>query len=150
MILRRIGRVVGMMLVMSFVSGCSTLYNSKWKQAGQETNPTVEVHRLWEGTWTSDVNQHQGRLRCIVSEPSAGQFDLHFWATWSVFAGAYHVSATVESTESGYAFSGEKNLGKLAGGIYRFEGTIEGEAFESRYMSNKDQGRFSLTRAPSE
>ena len=94
----------------------------------------------------SDSNGHNGKLRCIVKEKESGAYDFHFWARWQVFAGTYHVEPSVERGAKGFTFTGTKNLGRLAGGSYRFEGAIVGDQFDARYESRIDHGRFELTR----
>ena len=131
-------------------SGCSTLYHQKWKRVPVEFESANGLTGRWEGTWVSDVNQHQGRLRCIVSDDSKGEYDLHFWATWSLFSGSYHLTAPVTQTNNVYRFRGSKNLGALAGGEYRFEGVIDGQEFQAAYTSAKDHGRFLLQRVPAD
>ena len=131
------------------LSGCSTIYQQKWKRAQRDAASTEGVTGAWEGRWRSDVNQHEGKLRCIVTKTAETDYDFHFWATWSVFAGTYHVKAPDFVSENGGAshFKGSKNLGRLTGGVYTFSGDIDGDEFEARYESRIDQGIFSLKRA---
>lgn len=94
----------------------------------------------------SESNGHTGKLRCIVSVEEAGAYDFHFWARWKVFAGTYHVVPVVTQGGDHFEFTGSKNLGKLVGGEYRFDGEIVGDQFDARYESRIDHGRFELTR----
>ena len=43
-------------------------------------------------------------------------------------------------------FNGQENLGWLAGGVYRYDGTTDGQAFDCTYQSKHDHGRFQMTR----
>ena len=135
------------LLVMAqLVTGCSTVYNQKWRRAAiQEEAPTGVVGR-WEGSWLSAANQHTGKLRCIVSETSTDEYDFHYWARWSLFSWTYHLKLPIKETESTTSFSGTKNLGKIAGGAFEFEGKVEGDEFEANYNSKFDHGQFRMNR----
>ena len=48
------------------ISGCSS-FNRAWK-AAEETPPEVAtIAGRWEGTWRSDVNGHNDRLRALIT-----------------------------------------------------------------------------------
>lgn len=137
------------LLVSLCLNGCSTIYHQKWKRSQRESAQTDGITGPWEGRWRSEHNQHEGKLRCIITKTSGTDYDFHFWATWSLFAGTYHVKAPVTVLEEGVSshFEGSKNLGRLTGGIYRFTGDITGDEFQARYDSRIDHGIFSLKRA---
>ena len=44
------------------------------------------------------------------------------------------------------AFKGQEDLGLLAGGVYFYKGSADGERFTSTYESADDHGRFEMTR----
>lgn len=139
---------LGMVLlaVAQLVIGCSTVYNQKWKRASKQAESQTSVVGRWEGSWLSAVNQHSGKLKCIVSETSSEKYDFHYWARWSVFSWTYHLKLPVEATDTVTSFSGTKNLGKLAGGAFEFEGKVEGDRFEANYNSKFDRGQFTMRR----
>ena len=131
--------LAGSVLLLACVSGCST-FNQDWKQAA--VRPVAAVDGLagrWEGHWLSDVNGHTGRLRC--------EYEFHYWATfWKIFRYSYAVHLHVQKTGEEYEFKGEEDLGKMAGGVYQYEGKVVGTKFSSTYKSSVDHGTFSLTR----
>jgi hypothetical protein len=46
-------------------------------------------------------------------------------------------------------FSGKKDLGGLAGGMYEYRGSADGTTFDSKYESKSDHGTFHMTRPKS-
>ena len=61
--------VVGMAflsLLLLVVTGCST-FPYEWRQASKKPQPTNDITGRWEGRWLSDVNGHNGRLRCLLT-----------------------------------------------------------------------------------
>lgn len=128
------------------VCGCSS-FNREWKKAASLPFPTDSMEGPWEGRWSSDVNGHNGKLLCIVSQNKTGDYSAWFKATYQkVLKFSYTVSLTVESENDGWRFSGEEDLGKLAGGVYHYEGTASGTNFHSTYRSKYDQGVFEMNR----
>jgi hypothetical protein len=142
--MRRIRFGMVLLAVAQLLVGCSSVYNQKWKRAAVQTEKGV-VGR-WEGSWLSAVNQHTGKLKCIVSETSTEEYDFHYWARWSVFSWTYHLKLPIEEIDTVTTFSGTKNLGKLAGGAFEFDGKVEGDQFEARYNSKFDRGQFTMNR----
>ena len=134
------------LIIVQALSGCSTVYYQQWKRAGRESEATSGITGRWEGTLQSNVNQHTGKLRCIVTETDTGNYDFHYWARWSLFAGTYHLYLPVQEENSVFSFEGSKNLGKLVGGKYSFEGSGRGDSFDADYKSKYDHGRFIMTR----
>jgi hypothetical protein len=141
-------RALSIALLIIATSGCSTVYNQKWNKAAKNPDPSSMINGRWQGKWLSDRNQHTGKLRCIVTQKQANLYDFHYWATWSIFAGAYHVEFAIQETNNTAHFAGSKDLGKLAGGLYQYEGNIEGDVFRASYDSKYDEGMFELSRVP--
>ncbi len=133
--------------VATVLAGCSTVYRQQWRRAATEEPGSHPVEGRWEGTWLSHKNQHTGKLRCIVTAEEPGRYDFHYWATWGWFAGTYHLNLDVTDEDGRTRLAGEKNLGKMAGGIYRFTGTVESNQFLATYQSRWDDGEFRLVRA---
>ena len=48
--------------------------------------------------------------------------------------------------DGGVAFHGSENLGKLAGGVYTYEGKANATNFFSTYFCKYDHGTFQMTR----
>ena len=129
----------------TILSGCSTVYHAKWRKAAAKPT-TNEPVGAWEGRWTSGVNGHNGKLRCIISDSPEGGYDFHFWARWQIFAGTYHLQPEVIHEGESFRFQGTKNLGRLVGGEYSFDGRVNGDSFAATYKSRLDNGRFELMR----
>lgn len=127
-------------------TGCSTVYHQKWKRAADQELQQAPAVGRWEGTWLSAVNAHTGKLKCIITETSPDEYDFHYWARWSLFSWTYHLKLPINETDSITTFSGSKNLGKLAGGAFEFEGSIKGDEFAATYNSKFDRGEFKMSR----
>jgi len=52
----------------------------------------------------------------------------------------------VEPQDGGWRFHGEENLGRMAGGVYRYEGKAMATNFHSTYRSAYDCGVFGKER----
>lgn len=134
------------LLLAVFVSGCST-FNRNWDQAANQPVAANSIAGRWEGAWTSDVNGHTGRLRCLLTRESDTSYRAQFRATyWKIFRFSYTVSLAVEERDGVWQLKGEENLGAMAGGIYRYEGQVSPTNFHSTYSSEYDHGIFSMQR----
>ena len=104
----------------------------------------------WEGTWRSDRNGHNDQLRAVIETGSNGVYSTRFHAKYKIgifrFSFGYAVPLQVEGTNDTYRFQGESDLGWLAGGVYRYEGTATGTNFSSTYRSKYDHGKFEMRR----
>lgn len=106
------------------------------------------IQGAWQGTWESVRNGHQGQLKCVVrptQDPNIFQF--HYWATfWKVFRATYEVEKKVVASNGVWRIQGEKNLGRLAGGLYQYQGETDGQELRATYKSAGDEGVFLLSR----
>ena len=110
---------------------------------------TAGIAGRWEGTWLSEKNGHHGRLRCLVTPSTNNFYDARFHAKfWKILSFGYTVPLQVRSSNALYEFNGEANLGKLAGGVYHYNGTLSGTNWHSTYESRYDHGNFRMTRVP--
>lgn len=101
----------------------------------------------WEGSWLSDANQHTGELRCLVTRVDDTKVNARFRATYGrIFRFSYAVLLAVQPHYDGWEFSGEENLGRLAGGVYYYEGRATATNFFSIYRSKYDRGTFLMHR----
>jgi hypothetical protein len=126
--------------------GCST-FNRDWKKAAQQNVPVGSIEGRWDGKWLSDVNGHTGRLRCLLTRETDSSYEARFRATyWKVFRFSYSVSLRFEQKDVTWHFTGDENLGKLAGGIYHYEGQVTPTNFFSTYWSRYDHGTFQMQR----
>ncbi len=82
-----------------------------------------------------------------MARESESQYQARFRATFGgVFHFGYTVPLEMQPHDIGWEFNGEANLGKLAGGVYYYEGRATPTNLFSTYRSAKDHGRFELKR----
>jgi hypothetical protein len=134
-------------LAIAILSGCSS-YNRQWRSALSQPLPSDGISGPWEGQWISDVNGHNGRLRCIMSPLGEGEYEARFHAKYRrVLSFSYDVPLHARKVaENRWEFDGEADLGKLAGGVYEYEGWATPIEFFSTYTSRHDHGRFEMKR----
>ena len=142
----RAASIAGLLAVLVF-TGCSS-FNRDWRRAGANPPGPDSVEGRWEGTWQSDANHHHGNLRCLMSQETNSLYRARFRATYGgVFKFNYtaHFEFQPHAT-LGWEFSGEADLGKLAGGTYYYEGRATPTNMTSIYRSKYDHGTFDLRR----
>lgn len=145
--LRRLFQSVSSVLLAGLLTGCSTAFNKEWKAALLSPAPAGDLAGAWEGTWSSAPTGHAGRLRCIMVRKSATEYDAKFRANYKkVLSFGYTVPMDVQKVGDSWKFSGEADLGKLAGGVYTYEGAAGARQFFSTYHCEKDHGQFRMTR----
>lgn len=134
-----------------FLVGC-TNFKEQWKKATAEAAKRkgnyADLTGPWEGTWKSDVNGHNGKLRCLITKLENGQYEFHYWAQWQkVLSGSFRENyEVVDKKDGSFTFSGEKDLGKM-GGKFSHQGVATATSFEASYRSELgDNGIFKLER----
>lgn len=133
-------------LLLGWTCGCST-FRRDWRAASKERIAPDSIAGRWEGRWLSEVNGHTGKLRGVLKQTCDDQWFAQFRATyWKVFRFSSSVELTVQPHENGWRFTGEKNLGKLAGGVYQYEGKATPTDFSATYRSKYDHGIFEMQR----
>jgi len=126
-------------------AGCNS-FNREWKKVGRNAVAGSGLEGRWEGKWVSEKNGHRGKLRCIVKKDGE-VYQARFHAKYQkILSFGYTVPLKVEPTEDGYKFSGEADLGSLAGGVYRYDGRADATNFFSTYSSQYDHGTFRMER----
>jgi hypothetical protein len=110
----------------------------------------------WQGRWVSQVNGHSGGLRAIITyAPQTVTADQHYTAEFDasymgILRFGYGMSLVTKSARDPaggpVSFHGEEDLGSMAGGVYRYNGTTDGTTFNATYESKDDKGRFEMTR----
>ena len=146
------------LLLVVFLQGCSS-FNRDWEVQGaqsemalQETlvEQSVSTEGLeghWEGTWRSEDNGHEGGLRCIITRNEEDTLIARYHATYGMFfTFEYKMPMEVVKEKEFYLFSAETDLGWLAGGLYKYEGTVIGDDFASTYKCKRDHGIFEMKR----
>jgi len=128
--------------------GCSS-FNREWHSVGKQIAPQDALVGRWEGRWLSDVNGHNGKLRCLINHQTNDIYVARFRATyWKLFRFSSTVPLQVTPQETGWRFQGEVDLGKLSGGVYRYDGSATQTDFHSTYHSKYDHGIFEMRRIP--
>lgn len=134
------------LLLVLLSCGCST-FNRDWKRAMQQPMPSDSIAGGWEGRWSSKMNGHNGRLRCLIVVEGDDWCIARFQATYAkIFRFNSRVMLTLQPHYGGWEFNGEEDLGKLAGGVYYYEGRASPTNFFSTYRSKYDHGIFQMHR----
>ena len=127
-------------------AGC-TSFNHDWRKAAQQTAPPTDLQGRWQGVWISDVTHHTDPLRCVVTRQADGTYRARFHAKYhQVLSFGYTVPLKVEPGTNTFNFSGEANLGWLAGGVYQYAGHADTAHFFSTYTCKYDHGTFQMSR----
>ena len=101
----------------------------------------------WKGYWKSVPSGHSGSLRSIVTKTDDDTCRAQFKASWALLLKFGYTAEMHVTQEGGVAhFTGEADLGKMAGGVYRYDGHADGTTFYCNYRSGADHGYFKLTR----
>jgi len=137
---------IGFALAVFMLAGCSS-FNRDWQRAAVQPAPVNDFSGRWEGSWQSDANGHNGKLRCLVTKMNDREYEARYRAKYKkILSFSYAVPLSVERTGEIYRFKGEADLGKLAGGVYRYDGTASSTNFISTYNSRYDHGYFRMAR----
>ncbi len=127
-------------------SGCST-FSRDWRTAVRMPQPPADIQGPWEGTWSSQTNGHHGRLRCLVSRQTDSEYLARFHANYRrILSFSYAVPLTATQANGAFVFRGEADLGRLAGGVYHYDGQATPTNFFSRYQAKADGGTFQMRR----
>ena len=115
-----------------FLAGCSS-FNREWKSAlGQPPRSNSDISGAWEGRWLSAGNGHTGKLRGVFTKTDAEHYNVHFHATfWKIFHATYQVPLKYEEKNGEFLLTGEQDLGKLSGGVYKYEARATPAQFSS-------------------
>jgi hypothetical protein len=133
-------------LLLPLLAGCSG-FGREWKAAARLPAGADSIAGRWEGTWRSDANGHRGRLRCIMTPQDGSVVEARFRATYAgILSFGYTAPLTVTNEAGVWRFTGEADLGKLAGGVYRYDGTASPTQFHSIYRAQSDHGVFEMQR----
>jgi hypothetical protein len=146
---RRMGPLIAMALAL-WAPGCSS-FNRAWKAANPEQAAPETMAGRWEGRWHSEVNDHNDRLRAIITPQTNGTYSARFHAEYKRvfrFRFSYTVPLRVTSEKDRWRFQGEADLGWYAGGKYSYQGFATATNFFSTYRSKHDHGTFHMTRPP--
>jgi hypothetical protein len=116
-------------------------FQRRWEEAVRTGAP-----QPWAGEWVSEVNGHRGELKCLLTQTAPGKFDAAFYAVFArLLKVSYHVPLQGRQTEGVLKLEGQTDLGKLAGGIYHYEGEMDEASLRCTYRCAYDHGVFHLT-----
>jgi hypothetical protein len=138
-------RLISHMLAALFNSRAAFLEH--WRQYEKSNKPPDGLAGRWVGEWICQLSGHHGELKCVLSQISPGVYRAYFYATFSrLFRVGYVTDLSAAQVDGQTRLKGEQDLGTLAGGVYRCEGTVTGTRFECHYSCKYDQGIFRLER----
>lgn len=143
--MRRI--LLGAVLVL-LASGCGAIrFNHAWANFPQGNGSGMEGR--WKGEWRSEWNGHSGGLRCLMTHQENGRYVAWFFSTYAriLFFQYETVFRVAQEDEGRLRFEGEQDLGEMVGGVYRYEGTVDGDLFRAAFRAeNGDHGVFEMRR----
>ncbi len=132
------------LLVLS--SGCSS-FNHDWETATKQPTQPNQLEGPWQGSWHSDVNGHNGALRCVITKKDNDSYRARFHAKYGkVLSFGYSVTLKAQQQDTNWNFKGQANLGFFAGGVYYYDGHADGTNFFSKYDCKYDHGIFEMKR----
>ena len=125
--------------------GCSS-FNHEWQAAGKMPASTSgDISGRWEGTWKSEVNGHNGKLRCLIKPGErANHYDAWFHANYfKILSFSYTVDLETKRQGDVFQFTGSADLGGSQG-VYNYDGHADRSRFLSTYASKSDHGTFEM------
>jgi len=138
--------VLGLFLLMSMLGGCSS-FDKNWNAFPAEHNDGIGVIGRWYGTWTSEASGHTGELRCIVTPKSDGAYLAEYHATFmGALSAGYETTFKPRYVGGRFQFEGTQDLGFMAGGVYTYDGEVDGDEYFANYRSKNDQGVYRMQR----
>jgi hypothetical protein len=127
-------------------TGCAS-FERRWRDAGLAGEPAGSIAGRWIGTWRNTNNSHADTLRAILRPNGENRWDAEFHARYGGVFTFSILTVLDGATESdGIRFHGEKNLGFLAGGVYKFAGFATINSFSCTYSSDQNSGVFLMHR----
>ena len=150
MIISRAKRAGGFLAIggLSLLLGCSS-FSREWSSAPAKATSVGSIEGRWHGYWKSDVNGHNGDLKCVVTRNPDQTYRANFSAVyWKILTFTYvaNLKGTPTPTPTTIQLSGQQDLGAMAGGVYTYEGTATDTNFDCTYSSKYDHGKFVMTR----
>ena len=131
---------------------CISNFESQWQkvstQPASAPAPVENLHGVWDGRWTTDSGDESGKLRAVIQRLDDGRYQAQFQAIYmQVIPFNQNVTLTVDDPSAKvWHFKGEQDLGWMAGGVYYYDGTSDGEKFQSTYTSEHYVGTFTMKR----
>lgn len=142
-------RLFLLIVLAASLGACSSNFDAKWQAAGRR--PAADPYSgRWAGEWRSTRGTHHDRLQCILTKEKPAHYTADFHAHWHGLSSSYTVGFATTTARDGLHIKGEQDLGKLQGGVYKYDGVVTPAKFEARYESWYDTGVFELHRVPRE
>ncbi len=136
-----------MTLLASVLSTGCTSFESDWKATTRYPTPPGDITGPWIGTWQNTNNAHGDQLRAVIRRVGLHEWQAHFHAHYGrLLTFSYRAQLTGNEQEGRVQFTGEQNLGWLAGGTFRYVGEANPTNFFSTYENVYDSGTFTLHR----
>jgi hypothetical protein len=129
-------------------TGCTPFSNFNRECACAARHRGPDPAGCWEGCWASHTTPHKGKLNAVITRCDACHYHIRFHTTFfKIFQAEYEIDVTGYDRGDGvYVFSGQKDLGKVVGGVFTFNGTTTATDFHATYRSCKDHGVFVMKR----
>lgn len=125
--------------------GCA--FQREWRAA--QYCPTVAegMEGLWEGTWLSHKNGHTGKLKAIITRVDGDCYQVRFFATYlAIIPFGFKMPMQFVHNGQSFQFSGEQDIGLLAGGTFTYNGWADASDFHASYVAAGDCGEFNMQR----
>ena len=139
----------GQFVIAAFIlasTGCIG-FERDWRDARQVSFPVDDIAGLWEGTWCSHSNGHNGTLRAIITRDCNGCYYAQFKATYlEVVPFGFEMPLVISRNGDVHSLNGTADLGFLAGGVYRYSGEATSCQLVANYCAKRDHGVFNLSR----
>lgn len=118
---------------------------AQFHEAWDKARSANGVEGRWRGEWRSEVNGHHGPIDCVLAASGEYLIAASFHAEYSkVLRVCYTVQLQAERVGDGFRLRGEADLGRLAGGVYSYEGELSTMQLLCRYRCRYDHGMFDL------
>jgi hypothetical protein len=148
---QRIRLAPALLVLTTLVGGCSstTEFEQVWEAAAVSQPPEDAITGRWTGTWQNEGNGHSGPMRAVITRLDENYYLAHYDARYGgMFTFEHVVPLRVAPTDDGdrVEFSGEADLGRMAGGVYEYTGHATPGQFISDYMSEGNTGTYRLSR----
>jgi len=106
------------------------------------------VSGYYEGDWYGpNPDRPLGELTCTIERRDGTHWDATFFASFGGF-GEYEVAMEGKREDGRVVFGGSIDLGETSGGVFNWDGEVEGDEFRGAYTSKAINGTFRMRRAP--
>lgn len=135
-------------LILTAISTCGCMgFERDWRAAQQTCSNPNDIAGLWEGTWCSHKNGHNGTLRAIITCNCNGTYYAKFHATYlEVVPFGFEMPLSVSANGDVHQLGGSADLGLLAGGVFRYAGEANECHLVANFCAKNDHGVFKMTR----